>query len=526
MKRLLNYSGILGLLLLIAGGLIYVITTTSSWLMTTFLILGGILILVYVVGNLQKIQSYFSKRSTKYSTNAIVISIIVLVILGLVNFVAYRHTYRIDTTANHQYSLSEQTHKVLTHLKKDVHVIGFFRTEENRRAKDLFTEYAHISSKFSYELVDPDKRPAIARKYGRISYGTIVVQGPQKIERINKTTEEELTNAIIKVTRKGKKWIYFLEGHGEHDIDQALSGPKGREGMAVAKNALMSQYYGVKKLMLISEKKIPEDCAVLVIAGPRTGLLQIESNIIENYLDKGGKALIMIDPAPSASLQDVLSPWGIHADNDVILDVSGVGQLFGAGPSIPVVTNYGSSMITKDLKGMITAFPLARSLSKESDSDKKSDLDIVDLLKTGPKSWGETNISLFMNQNKAGFNAGQDKKGPLVLGMAVTKTVEAASASTRSAAGAKKKTRLVVYGDSDFATNAWFHFQKNGDLFLNSVNWLAEESDLVAIRARSPEDRRVNLTKEQSKLLLWIGVILFPLAIVLLGIGVYTKRRK
>ena len=520
MKRLLDYSGILGILFLLAGGLIYIILSTFSTLVTIFLIVGGILLLVYVVGNLGKIQAYFSKRSTKYSTNAVVTSIIVLAILMLVDFVAFRHTYRIDTTANHQYSLSEQTRKVLKNLKKDVHVIGFFKSEENQRAKDLFEEYSHLSPKFSYELVDPDKRPAIARKYGRISYGTIIVEGPEKTERIQKTTEEELTNAIIKVTREGKKWIYFLEGHGEHDIDQEMAGNKGGDGMAVAKKALENQYYGVKKLMLVTKKNIPADCNVLVIAGPQTDLLQPEIDAIQKFLVKGGKVLALIDPPPSASLRSFLAKWGVIPDNDVVLDFSGVGQLFGAGPAIPVASRYGNNPIVKDLRRMITAFPLARSLSKEKNADSK--LHIENLVMTGANSWGETNLKLFENQKKAGFDKGQDKKGPLTLGMVVTKDVT----DSTGVANSKKKSRLVVFGDSDFATNAWFHFQKNGDLFLNSVNWLAEEEDLVAIRPRSPEDRRVNLTKAQSKMLFWIGVVLFPLAIVLVGIGVYAKRRR
>ncbi len=519
MKRLLDYSGILGILFLLAGGLMYVILSAFSTLITILFILGGIFLLVYVIGNLDKIQSYFSKRSTKYSTNAVVTSIIVLAILMLVDFVAFRHTVRFDTTANHQYSLSEQTQKVLKNLKKDVHVIGFFKTEESQRAKDLFEEYSHISPKFSFELVDPDKRPAVAKKYGRISYGTIIVEGPEKTERIQKTTEEELTNAIIKVTREGKKWIYFLEGHGEHDIDQDMAGNKGGDGMALAKKALENQYYGVKKLMLVTQKTIPTDCNVLVIAGPQTELLQPEVNAIQKFLKKGGKVLALVDPAPSASLSDLTTQWGIVPDNDVVLDFSGVGQLFGAGPAIPVASRYGNNPIVKDLKRMITAFPLSRSLSKAKDTDSK--LNIEDLVMTGANSWGETNLKLFLNQKKAGFDKGQDKKGPLTLGMVSAKDV---TDSTGAPIG-KKKSRLVVFGDSDFATNAWFHFQKNGDLFLNAVNWLAEEEDLVAIRPRSPEDRRVNLTKAQSKMLFWIGVVLFPLVIVLIGAGVYAKRR-
>jgi len=289
--------------------------------------------------------------------------------------------------------------------------------------------------------------------------------------------------------------------------------------MAMAKKALENQYYGVKKLMLVTKKTIPSDCDVLVIAGPQTNLLQPETDAIQKYLKNGGKVLALIDPPPSTGLNDLVTKWGVIPDNDVVLDFSGVGQLFGAGPAIPVASHYGTNPIVKDLKRMITAFPLARSLSKEKNADSK--LHIENLVQTGANSWGETNLKLFLDQKKAGFDKGQDKKGPLTLGMVVTKDVTDSSGVVDS----KKKSRLVVFGDSDFATNAWFHFQKNGDLFLNAVNWLAEEEDLVAIRPRSPEDRRVNLTKAQSKMLFWFGVVLFPLAIVLVGIGVYTKRR-
>ena len=522
MKKYLDYLGYVGVVLIVISLGSYLITSVFKLFQTITILTGLVILIAFVLVNLARIREFFSKRSTKYGTNATVTAVLMLTILVMLNFVASRHNYRIDTTKARQFSLSKQTIKILKNLKVDVKATAFFKSDAGQRMRDLLEEYAYHSKKFKYEFVDPDKKPAIAKQYGITSYGTTVIEGLGKVEKINKVSEQDITNAIIKVSRKGKKIVYFTEGHGEKDIDVQLQQNRGADGYALAKKAIENENYEVKKILLASEKKVPSDCKVLVIAGPQTDLLANEKDMVQEYLKKGGSALIMVDPSPSASLADLVSPWGIEVNNDVVLDFSGVGQLFGAGPAIPIAIKYGKSPITEGFQNVMTAYSLARSLKIKKEHD--SGINFIELVKTGANSWGETDLQLFYKERKVGYDEGKDKRGPLTIAIVATKKVE--NDTIDGISGEKRKTRLIVFGDSDFATNGWFHFQRNGDLFLNAISWLAEEEDLVSIRPREPEDRRVTLTKAQSRKIFWLGVILFPMAIVGAGMVIYIRRRK
>lgn len=527
MERYIKLIGYGGLGLIIAGLISLSINATLGTITTVFLSLGLVLLLVFVIRSFNKIKRFFEKRSTKYGTNAFAMAVMVIGILVLINFISKRHNYRIDTTAGNQFSLAEQTKKVLRSLKKEVKITAFFRPQTQKRGnmEDLLAEYAYYSNKIKYEFIDPDKKPAIAKRYGITAYGTTVVEGlgkESKEEKIYTTSEQDLTNAIIKVTREGKKTIYFLEGHGEKDIDKQLLGDKGGDGYSEVKKAILNENYAVKKILLASEQKVPDNCTVLVIAGPRTDLLVNERNMIKEYIDRGGNALFLLDPKPYAGLEDFLDPLGFKVGDDIVLDVSGVGSLFGAGPSIPLVTRYEKHAITEDFR-IMTAFPYVRSISPKKSPGEG--ISVQALAKTSNRSWGETNIK----SPQVRFDEGEDLKGPITIAAVATKKVKTEKEKEEnvelSFSGKKREARIVVFGDSDFCSNAYFHFSGNGDLFMNTISWLAEEEDLISIRPKSPEDRRVNLTKKQSKTILVAGVILFPLAIFAVGVIVYIRRR-
>jgi len=515
MRRHLALIGYCGGGLIVLG--LIILSIAPGLASSISLILGLVLSLIFIIGNLDKLKRFFERRSARYGTNALAMALMVVGILILINFISGRHNRRFDTTAGGQFSLAEQTKKVLKSLKKEVKITAFFRPENRGRMEDLLSEYAYYSRKIKYEFIDPDKRPAVAKRYGIKSYGTTVIEAPGKEERIFTTSEQDLTNAIIKVTREGKKVIYFLEGHGEKDIDVELVGNKGGDGYSFAKKAMQNEDYEVKKILLAREEKVPDDCTVLVVAGPKTDLLPKEKEMIQKYLDKGGKALFLLDPPPANGLKDLLDRWGFEIGDDVILDVSGIGSLFGAGPSIPIVARYEKHTITENFR-IMTAFPYARSVSvKEKPGEGIS---VQALAKTSSRSWAESDL----NQPEAKFDRDKDRRGPITVAAVATKDVETKEA-TSPISGKKKKTRIVVFGDSDFCSNAYFHFQGNGDLFMNAISWLAEEEDLISIRPKSPEDRRVNLTKRQSKIIFWVGVVLLPLAVLGTGIVIYAKRR-
>jgi ABC-type uncharacterized transport system involved in gliding motility auxiliary subunit len=369
---------------------------------------------------------------------------------------------------------------------------------------DLLKSYRALSSRFRYEFVDPDKKPAVAKRYGITAYNTTVLECGENVERVTTQLEQDVTNALIKVTRDTKKVVYFLEGHGEANTDEASE----QTGYSRAKKAIENENYTVQKLNLAVKKSIPEDCAICIVAGPQKAFFPSELDSIRKYLDRGGKAFFLLDPDPSWGAADFLASYGIKVGNDAVLDVSGMGQLFGMGPAVPLVSTYESHPITSRFRVM-TFFPYVRSVTA-SDSPPP-EVQVQSLLKTSESSWAESSIRE-LERKVARFNQGQDLMGPVSIGVVATQEKEG------------KKSRLVAIGDSDFSNNAYFGVQGNGDLFMNVVSWLAEEEDLISIRAKSPEDRRVFLTAQQSRLIMILTVILMPVAALAGGAFVYARR--
>jgi ABC-type uncharacterized transport system involved in gliding motility auxiliary subunit len=455
-------------------------------------------------------------RQAKYGINTGVAILLFVGILILVNFVSNRHHLRTDLTEAGTFSLADQTLKILDGLERDVEVHAFFQVPD-RRLEDLMTEYRLRSDHFDFEFVDPDRRPEVAKAYDVKKYGTVVVESGEKTEVLEDVTEEKLTNAILKVSREGKKKIYFLQGHDERDIDNI-----DRDGYNAAKQALESENYEVATLNLArageegEEGGVPEDCATLVVASPKVDLFPHEVEQIEAYLEGGGSVLVMVDPAPAVGLESFLAGWGVDVGNNIVVDASGVGRLFGAGPTIPLVTDYPNHKITRGFNVM-TFFPLARSVTPAKDASGADRPQT--LLRTTPRSWGETN----MDSESFRLNDGVDLRGPVSLAVAITRKTESAADSASEASG-EDAARMVVVGDSDYACNSYFSVSGNRDLFLNIVNWLAEEEDLISIRPKQKEDRRVSMTAGETRFVFYLTVIALPL--IVLGAGVVVKMRR
>jgi ABC-type uncharacterized transport system involved in gliding motility auxiliary subunit len=249
---------------------------------------------------------------------------------------------------------------------------------------------------------------------------------------------------------------------------------------------------------------------VLVIAGPKTSILPPEASMIGQYLDGGGKAMFLLDPDTDPQLDDVLKKWSIQLGKDFVLDVSGVGQMFGGGPGAPLVLSYGSHPIANTFKrNTMTIFPESRSIKVAEGAS--GGVNAVTLLTTSEQSWGETELKPGVEPK---FDEGKDTKGPVSLGAAASKSL-----------GENKEARLIVIGDSDFASNQAFRFQRNGDLFMNSINWLAQDEDLISIRPKAATSRSVTMSAAQQSTFWWLVVIIMPLAVI--GFGGYTwwKRR-
>lgn len=501
-QELFKLAGYLGGAFLVAGYIRYSVQEVLGNLEKALLGVGAALLIFSLVTNYRQIAAWFGTRSGRLGTNTALLTLAVVVILAIANFLGFRHHKRIDLTSEKLYSLSDQTKSIVSNLQKDVKILKFDRTEDIE-LRDRMTEYEDLSSRIDYEWVDPDKKREVALQYKISRIGEVVVTSGDRIERPQGTSEQELTNAILKVTRDQLKTVCFVEGHGERSLSDTQE-----EGFAAVEKTLKNENYEIKTISLAASNQPLSDCAVLVIAGPKQPFLAPEVAALGKYLDGGGKAMVLVDPETDPQLNEVFRAWNVELGNDTVIDVSAAGQMFGGGPYAPLVMSYGSHPITKDFARTMTIFPLARSVKVGSASGTGATT--VSLLTTSEASWGETEIG----PNKTPeMTEGKDAKGPLSLGVVATKT------------SGDKEGRLVVIGDSDFATNRAINFQRNGDLFMNSINWLAQDEDLISIRPKSQTNRRVDLTESQQNLLFWLLVAAMPVAVIGSGAYVWWKRR-
>jgi len=379
----------------------------------------------------------------------------------------------------------------------------------------------------SVEYIDPEKKPAVAQQYGVTSLGTVVLDYAGRTEKVTSEGEQELTNALIKVVQGRQPKVYFTQGHNEKD-----TGSSDRNGYATITAALTSDNLAVDKIVLAQVSSVPADADVLVIAGPKTDFLQPEVEMVKTYLARGGKVLFLLDPVIKADqpqltgLETLLKDWGIDAGHDVILDVSGMGRLIGTDESVPVAATYPPHAITQNFN-LLTAYPLARSMSPVAGG--ANGRTAQSLVETSRNSWAETDLKALASGQPAKPDDA-DKKGPIVIGAAVSGPATESAAKPEQKGGdtqtdKKPETRVAAFGDSDFASNAVLGVQGNRDLFLNTVNWLAQQENLIAIRARDPEDRRITLTEGGQSLLRLVALIVLPGLIFLAGVQTWWRRR-
>jgi len=453
--------------------------------------------------------SQTNNRRTSALSLGLLYTVIVIAILVILNFVANRYNKSYDSTATKQFTLSDQTIKIAKNLQQPLKITYWDQPTKFTAARDLLDRYKNLSPKIDVQYNDADKKYTQARAAGVKTLGTIFVDIGNKHQEAKSLTEEEVTGAIVRSLKGGERLACFVLGSGEHSIDSTE-----RSGYSMAKDLLEKNNYKTQTLKMLEKTEIPKDCTIVTVAGPQRDYVQLEVDALKAYVEGGGHALFMVDPPlkfarnevdDNDALIGVLAGWGITADKDLVLDTSGIGQAMGLGPEMPLVASYESHAIVNTMKESPTLFPIARSLEVKS-GDKTTD---EKLFSTSENSFATVNLaSAEIKQSP------NDKKGPLTLG----------AAGTYNGTG-DAKGRFVVIGSSNWCSNAFLRFAGNRDLFLNIFNWLSSDEDLISIRPKEPEDRRLNMNASQVLMVKYTALLLIPLFILLAGVSVWWKRR-
>jgi len=491
---------------------------------TTTVVLGGAGALLAAVG-VYRLRHELAGLARRRRGEIALFTLGVIGVLLALAYLSARYPFRFDLTSEGRYSLSPPTIAMLRRLERPVHIV-FFHDPLMRETVELYQLIARQTPRVTVEFYDPMISPAQARLLGVNFAGTAVLQSEGRRLQVNSGSEADIANGILRVSQAATQLVCFLDGHGEPDpfsleSHDHMEGAPGhshglgaryvlheRHGMAKARHALETVNYKVEKVLLLQRASGLTGCAVLVVAGPKVPLLPVEVEAVRAYLAGGGNALLMLDPFVRTGLEPVVRDYGVVVDDDIVIDEA---SHFWADVSAPAVSDYNRHQITRDLP--LTFFPGARSLSPTP--ARVPGTSVVPLANSSRNSWGQA------DPERVAFVEGRDVRGPATLLVAALRRPVAAD-GTPAAEG--PGSRIAVVGDSDFATNSFFHIMGNGTLFLNAVNYLAAQENLIGIQPRTADLPRVNLTNRQMKGTFFLSVVLVPAVLAVIGTAVWWKQ--
>ena len=529
-----------GIALLVAALSIQAILLETVWWTVVLAVAGAVL----SAWGAFALRTYFGALMRRRRGEIALFTLGVIGVLIAVGYLAVRYPVRYDLTSAGLYSLSEQTEKMLHRLAKPVHIV-FFHDPLMRETVELYKLMASETDSVTVEFHDPTLNPAQARMMGVRFAGTAVLRSEDRTLQVHGATETDLANGILRVSQGAKQLVCFLDGHGEADpfsreahdhIEGAVGHSHGiggvqyvrheTHGMAKARQGLETTNYTVEKISLVKGGTVLPDCAVLVVAGPKAALLPVEVTAIDAYLAAGGNGFFMLEPFIETGLEPILRQYGVVLDDTIVIDEA---SHYWSDISAPAVTTYNVHMVTRDLP--LTFFPGVRSLS--ATLERVPGTNVQPLVNSSKNSYGETAA------DRAEFDEGSDLPGPnTLMVVAIRRPVTPDSAAAvefgpeEERAGADApvnlataESRIAVIGDADFATNSFFHFLGNGNLFLNTVSYLTGQENLIGIEPRTYDLPRLSLTNRQMKGTFFLSVFLMPILMALVGTAVWWRRQ-
>ena len=525
-----RYSGllsILGLASLLAGLFIMLLVPEIPLAAWSIMGIGVILLGSALVLDFRRVRGAITGRRGRFGAGTTVMISVFLGIIILLNGISINNFKLIDTTALGQFTFAQQTQDVLKAVTKPVKALCFFVSEKDiygvtTYASDLLARYRELNDSLSIEYIDPDLHPDRAHHYNIKHYQTIVFESEGKTRLVPPSeimvfsdqgtpvaldAEHAFTSAILEVTGQAQKKVYFLTGHGEAGIDGTYS---------AALDGLQDDLYLVDTINLITNSTIPADCAVLAIASPRSPLTPMEVDAIDRYIKSGGQALILADPGYPDSIAQLASRWGLNLSDGTVIDTASLVDPY-TGDTIkdmPLVTGDRNFFTLNTGLNIISYFPGAIGLIPQEEIP--AGVEMEPLVWTSRDSWLEKD---FDPAKEPVYDEGIDVKGPLAIGVVL------AAPPTDGGQSSDKLVRLIIIGDSDFASDNHYTEANNSDLFLNCVNWLAEETQLISIRRNVLPFRRLVVNPDEANFINYSSLILPPLLVFIVGGIMWWRRR-
>ena len=448
------------------------------------------------------------RRKLIYGSGTLISLVSTLGIIIAINYLLFRTDVRFDVTRGKLHTVSAQTIRVLNSVEDGIEITGFFKETGVDRSgfQDLAKEYPRRNDNIKVSVVNPDKEPGIAKKYGVNEYGSVVISRGDNVVKLRLTdpitggilnnSEEEITNAILKLTRESQKTLYILTGNGQRDMGNSVDA----EGLGLLRKTIIDEGYGVKEFLILRGEELPRENSILFVAAPKKAFSLKEIQYIKNYLDGGGRAVFMIEPRSGKEIASILNGYGFELSDDVIIDPS--SKLEGGGDIAPIVSDYPYHEITEDFR-FATIFPYSRSLDAVNGSYTSTVL-----ANSGEYSWAETNFELF--DEGVAQKEESDKSGPLGV----------------AAVGENGNNgRIAVFGSADFVSNIFLEFSGNRDFFLNTLNWVSGDENLISIRPKTLNTGNLTITSRQVDLIFIFIVVVIPAVILISGVAIWWKRR-
>jgi ABC-type uncharacterized transport system involved in gliding motility auxiliary subunit len=451
---------------------------------------------------------------TQIGISSIVFTILVLCIIGVLNFMASRYPLKWDLTSSKIHSLTDQSVKTVKRLQTPLQAVLFPDFRDRDRFAPLLRNYEDANPNFKLEIADPQKDVTRFKQLGVTKPNTLVLIFGDKQKRVDELTEEKITNALITLLDAKVQMICVLKGHGEKEIGSP--GPEGYQGV---KEGLENQGMTTKEITLYPESKVPADCNSVLVAGPQRSLFDAEVSALQAYLGGGGSAVFALDlnvktGKGSPELVKMLEKWHVKVSDLLIVDL--ISRKFGGDPSMPLVGDFNQMhAVTKGFQ-FASMFPITRVLDPIDGGSPE--LKVEWIARTTKNSWGETDLK-GLGAGKATFEKGKDKEGPLNVAIAVDGRLKDSKPDTKPA-------RLVVFGTSHFATNQMAKFGGNLDLMLNALTWTLKEEGLISIRSREDAPGKIEISRSAAIVIFWIAVVALPVLIAAAGVYVWWRRRK